>query len=568
VETLAPSLKTIYQTKSMRKFTTFAFLLLLMAACSRSDRSPTKAAFPPFFTNKEVLAAVIRTCQAEPLPQKINGVTVPHHLLAADLIAGAFARLQGKGYRRIIIVSPDHFSRSASPFAVTRRNFDTVLGKLSIEKAAVCRLLGNPLVTESSLFSQEHGVRALLPFIAHYFPKARIVPIAIHHKSHPADWDSLAQTLAPLLTPDTLLVQSTDFSHYLPPEEARQRDQETLRVLSGGDPQQVLALNEPANLDSRACQYLQLRLQRQVFGACPTVMANRNSQEYAAGPVAKTTSYIVQFYSAEPLAVQDGTSYFFGGDTFCGRGVAKRLASPERQETLRRQVLAKTHGRALIVNLEGVLTDTCPESPGPYTLCMAEAMALPLLKNLHVLAVSLANNHSRDLGEDAYRDMTRRLAGQDIACLENRRVLDLGAFYLAGFTDVDNQSEEKIARLSRQDLECLAHLKKDKPLFALVHWGREFSDQAGPREEALAGLLTEMGVEVIIGCHSHRAGGLTGTRKSCRIFSLGNFLFDQNGSQTSGVLLETTFFPQGTYFLKIHPLENLFIPTEITQAGK
>jgi AmmeMemoRadiSam system protein B len=551
----------------MRKFTPVAFLLLLMAACSRPDRPSAQSPFPPFFTGREVFAAAIRACQAKPLPQKINGVTVPHHLLAADLIAGAFSRLQGQGYRRIIILSPDHFSRSASPFAVTRRNFDTVLGRLSTDKAAVRQLLGNPLVTESALFSQEHGVRALLPFIAHYFPKARIVPIAIHHKSHPADWDSLAQTLAPLLTADALLVQSTDFSHYLVPEEARHRDQETLRVLSGGDPQQVLTLNEPANLDSRACQYLQLLLQRQVFGAGPTVTANRNSQEYTAEPVKKTTSYIVQFYSAEPLPVEDGKSYFFGGDTFCGRGVAKRLASPERQETLRRQVLAQTRGRALIVNLEGVLTGTCPESPGPYTLCMAEALALPLLKNLNVRAVSLTNNHSRDLGEDAYRSMTRRLAGQDIACLENRRVLDLGAFYLAGFTDLDNQSEEKIARLTRSDLECLAHLKKDKPLFAFVHWGQEFTGQAGPREEALADLLEEMGVEVIIGCHSHRAGLLEGTPKSCRVFSLGNFLFDQEGPRTSGVLLEAVFFPQGTYFLKMHPLENLFRSIGATQAG-
>jgi poly-gamma-glutamate synthesis protein (capsule biosynthesis protein) len=265
--------------------------------------------------------------------------------------------------------------------------------------------------------------------------------------------------------------------------------------------------------------------------------------------------------------VEDGTSYFFGGDTFCGRGVAKRLASPDHQETLRRQVLAKTRGRALIVNLEGVLTGRCPESSGPYTLCMAESLALPLLKNLNVRAVSLANNHSHDLGEDAYRDMTRRLAGQDIACLENGRVLDLGSFYLAGFTDVDNQSEGKIAQLTKQDLECLALLKKGKPLFAFVHWGREFGDQAGPREEALAAVLEEMGAKVIIGCHSHRAGSLEGTKKSCRIFSLGNFLFDQEGPQSSGVLLETTFFPQGTYFLKVHPLDNLLRSTGTTPAG-
>lgn len=533
-------------------------LLVLVAACTGADQPHGKEAFPPFFSNRTVFLATIGNCRGKPLPQKISGLTVPHHLLAADLIAEAFSRLQGQNYRRIIILSPDHFSRSQSPFAVTRRNFETVLGSLATDQAAVSFLLDNPRVTESSLFSQEHGVRALLPFIAHYFPQAQIVPIAIRRTSQPADWDSLAQTLVPLFSPTTLLVQSTDFSHYLPYREARRRDQETLRVLSAGDPKEVLTLTEPAHLDSRGCQYLQLRLQREVFGAGPTVMANRNSQEYTAEPVEKTTSYIVQLYSPEQLEVEGARCYFFGGDTFCGRKVAKKLASPERRESLVRQVLDITRGQPLIVNLEGVLTEKCPESPGPYTLCMEEALSLPLLKGLKVRAVSLANNHSQDLGEDFCRDMTRRLADQGIISLANRQVLDLGDFYLAGFTDISNQGEEKVAQLNQQDLACLMHLKRDKPLFAFLHWGREFANQAGPREQALADLLEEMGVEVIIGCHSHRATRLEGSRKSCRIFSLGNFLFDQDKGPVSGILLEAVFFPQGTYFLKVHRLNNLW----------
>jgi AmmeMemoRadiSam system protein B len=542
----------------MRRIIYIALSLLLIATCSGPEQPPGKGAFPPLFPDRGVFLAAIGLCRVQPLPQKISGLTVPHHLLAADLLAEAFARVQGRDYRRIIILSPDHFSRSRTPFAVTRRDFETALGRLTTDRRAVEQLLHNPLVSESSLFSHEHGVRALLPFIAHYCPGALLVPIAMRHSSRRADWDSLARTLAPLLTPDTLLVQSTDFSHYLSPQEARRRDQETLRVLSGGDPREVLSLTEPAHLDSRGCQYLQLLLQWQVFGAGPTVIANRNSQEYTTAPVAKTTSYIVQLYSAEPLPVAGAKSYFFGGDTFCGRYVAKKLATPASRDALRQQVLGITGGKPLILNLEGVLQEKCPESPGPYTLCMANALALPLLRELNVLAVSLANNHSHDLGEDSYRTMRRRLKKQGIAGLENRRVLDLGPFYLVGFTDVDNQSATKIAQLTRPDLEGLARLQRNKPIFAFIHWGWEFVQKAGPREQALAALLEEKGVEVIIGCHSHRAGRLSGTRKSCRVFSLGNFLFDQDKPRVSGMLLEAVFFPQGTYFLKIHPLKNLY----------
>ena len=157
----------------------------------------------------------------------------------------------------------------------------------------------------------------------------------------------MARTLTPLLTPDTLLVQSTDFSHYLTQSEARRRDQETLRVLSGGDPRQVLSLTEPDHLDSKGCQYLQLLLQRQVFGAGPTVIANRNSQEYTSEPVKRTTSYIVQLYSAEPLHVEGARSFFFGGDTFCGRYVAKKLATPASRAALRQGSSGDYRGETL-----------------------------------------------------------------------------------------------------------------------------------------------------------------------------------------------------------------------------
>ncbi len=368
-------------------------------------------------------------------------------------------------------------------------------------------------------------------------------------------------------------MQSTDFSHYLSQQEARRRDQETLLVLSGGDPHQVLTLTQPDHLDSRGCQYLQLLLQRRVFGAGPTVVANRNSQEYSSEPVEKTTSYIVQLYSSESLEVEGARSWFFGGDAFCGRYVRKRLEIPAFRESVVRQVRRITGGKPLILNLEGVLKEKCPKSPGPYTLCMTKALTLPLLKELNVRAVSLANNHSHDLGEDSYEEMRQSLEKQGIACLENCERLDMGAFILTGFTDVDNRSETKVAQLTRQDLEGALPLKKDKPVFAFIHWGMEFAETAAPREQALSALLEARGVDVVIGCHSHRTGRMEGTRKSFRIFSLGNFLFDQDNPRVSGILLEAVFFPQGTCFLKVRPLKNLyriprFVPKPTHPAGR
>ena len=542
----------------MRRLAPFCLLLgFLLCGCGQNSAAPT-GAFPPFYPEVQPFRSAIGLTQSTPLPQRITGLTVPHHLLAADLIAGAFALASAQDYRRIIILSPDHFGRSSTPFAVAVRNFQTVMGEVAIDAAAVDRLRENPLVSASNLFSHEHGVRALLPFVSHYFPGARIVAVALHRDSHPSQWDSLAQTLVPLLTADTLLIQSTDFSHYLPWPQARRYDQETLRVLSAGDPEAVAGLKQPQHLDSRGAQYLQLRLQKQVYQARPAVMASRNSQEYTAQPLDSTTSYLVQVYSPETLPVQGVQRFCFAGDTFFGRYLTGKLARRTWREGLVQRVRQLTGGAPLIVNLEGVMMTECPGDPGPLKLCMAARPALNILRDLNVVAVSLANNHSHDFGESSYRSMQRLLTDAGITVLEDRSVKDLGPFRLAAATDLDNRQEPLRALLTDADLRRFDAMPPDKPRFAFLHWGQEFTATPGPREQALAARLKAGGVELIIGSHPHRAGALTGDRRQCLAYSLGNFIFDQRRPEVSGALLEIMFYPQGTYFLRLHPLGNLY----------
>jgi len=542
----------------MRRLATFCLLAgYLLCGCGQDAAAPA-GAFPPFYPEAQPFRGAIRLAESTPLTQRITGLTVPHHLLAADLIAEAFALASRQDYRRIIILSPDHFGRSPTPFAVAIRNFHTVMGEVTIDAGAVDRVRENPLVSASNLFSHEHGVQALLPFLAHYFPRARIVAVAIHRASQPAQWDCLAQTLAPLLTPDTLLLQSTDFSHYLPWPQARQHDQETLRVLSAGDPGAVLALTQPQHLDSRGAQYLQLRLQKKVHQAKPVVVASRNSQEYASQPLTSTTSYLVQVYSPEIPPINGTQRFFFAGDTFFGRYLAGKLARRPWRDGLVNRVRQLTGGAPLIVNLEGVMMAECPANPGPLELCMAARPTLDLLKELNVVAVRGANNPRHDFGDLAYRTMQHLLTDAGITVLENRAVKDLGPFRLAALTDLDNRKEPFRALLADADLPRFDAIKPDKPRFAFLHWGEEFTGEPGPREQALAARLAGRGVELIIGSHSHRAGGLTGDRKQCLAFSLGNFIFDQRRPGVSGALLEVIFYPQGTYFLRLHPIGNLY----------
>jgi len=517
-----------------------------------------EAPFPALYPDPELFTHALAKATQPPLAQRITGLTVPHHLLAVDLLAGAFARLRDKEYRRIVILCPDHYTRSATPFAVARRDFATCLGPVATDTEAVAALLACPLVTASNLFSQEHGVHALTPFLARFFPRARLVAVAIRKTATPVQWDRLAEALVPLLDDKTLLVQSTDFSHYLTPGEAARKDQETLRRLADPDPAGLAGLDQPEHVDCRGALSLQRTLQQRVYRATPTTVANRNSQAYARKPVTKSTSYMVQYYSPDPVLLPGPDRLVFAGDTFFGRFMAQVLARPDTRRALVRRVGEITGGAPLVVNLEGVLAGRCPKTPGPFTLCMPRAASLALLRDLHVVAVGLANNHVHDLGPAALARMERDLARAGITPLPAGTVRTVAGLRLAALTDVDNADPRRRELLDAAVIARLARSRGAKPLCVLVHWGNEWAAGPGDREHALAKALERAGATLVIGAHPHRAFGLTCTAEACQAWSLGNFLFDQSRPEADGALLEVRFFPQGTSALRLLPVGNLY----------
>ena len=552
----------------------FAVLLCLLfwaapvgAGAARDAALPLTSMYPAPGLFEQ---AIGKAAQAghQPVATRVTGIAVPHHLLAADLIAEGFFRLRNQQYDRVVLLCPDHFLRGKTPVSTTRRSFRTALGLVEADREWVSRLAALDLVSESNLFSHEHGAQAQLPFVARFFPQARVVPLAIKANAGKEELEPLFAELSRLLRVDgehTLVVQSTDFSHYLTPAESRVADQETLRLLAPGDPDLAWQLEQPRHVDSRAAQYLQLRLQREVFQAGLRVAARRDSGDYGCPPSGESTSYMVHVYTQDGAAQvlpKDVPRFFFAGDAFFGRHLAPFLAPLPDKEESRANLCALasslTGGAPLILNLEGALQDSCPPTDNPFTLCMERAAALDILGRLNVRAASLANNHSHDLGDGAYAATRETLALAGILPLEHGALTDMGPFTLAALTDIDNNAEPRYRRISEADLDFLDQAPENKPLFALVHWGEEYSPAPGPREEKLQARLRKHGVEFTLGCHSHRASALACETGGCVQHSLGNFVFDQYGPRVSGALLEVAFFPGGVYFPRLVPLPNLY----------
>ncbi|MFH0834179.1 MAG: AmmeMemoRadiSam system protein B, partial [Patescibacteria group bacterium] len=430
-------------------------------------------------------------------------------------------------------------------------------GEVSVAQSSVEKLLADSQISESNLFSHEHGVQVFLPFLAKYFPDTPIVPLAVKISATPDELKNFAESLEKILTPDTLILQSTDFSHYLSAKNATLHDEETLRTLASGDPDAIFALDEPDNLDSRGAQFLQFFLQKNYFAAAPTIFENRNSEFYSDEKVAETTSYLVQFWSHEPLEFPH-EKYFFTGDTFFGRSIFTKFSDVKRRDKMIAEVLAITHGAKMIVNLEGVVREKCGAPRNDYELCIPLDFALPILRELNVVAVGLANNHRHDFGVAGYDEMKKLLAENKITFFEAGEIFKTAEFDLAALTDLDNFGIPRYWPLIHD--EDLAFLQKNnKPLFAFLHFGSEFVTEPNKRDRELIEKLRQKGVEFVIGAHSHRASELDCQPDFCQIFSLGNFIFDQPYDYTSGKLLEIDFFANGNYFARTHAIPNFYL---------
>jgi AmmeMemoRadiSam system protein B len=543
-------------------------LLLAIAACCTvvaTARAAPPDAFPAQFRDPTIFTTAIAEAAKDPVtPRVLSGITVPHHLVAGDLIARAFRMADASRIDKVIVLFPDHYLRSRLPFATTGRAFETVFGRLDVSQEDIRLLLqSRGLVGESDLFGSDHGIGAILPFIKHYMPSARIVPIAVSG-SRQEDLDNLVARLKQITGPNTLVVQSTDFSHYLPVLEAVQRDQEVLNILAAGEPGPVARLRQPSHTDSRGAQYLQMRVQQAVFRARPVVVFNANSQAYAPRPVARTTSYVVQLYEPQPMQTVDrdlpgSKVYCFAGDAFFGRGVLRALADPVRAERTLREMQQVLNGCRLVVNLTGVVVPELPINLDHMTLAMPAGLTLQWLKALNVVAVSLANNHTMDLGGGAFDAMAQILADAGIAGLKHGSIVDLGPFRLVALTDLDNRTRRGEGVIAEGDIARLANSSARPPLFAMVNWGPDYEASPGGRERALMESLRDAAVSLVVGVHPHLAAGgfdLLGGGQTLSVYSLGNFLFDQGGTRTSGSVLEVRVFDQGTYFARLVPIPN------------
>lgn len=173
-----------------------------------------------------LLAAAPRASPTQPVPKAI---VAPHagYIYSGPVAASIYAQLApARGQiRRVVLLGPTHRVAVRGLALPAAAGFATPLGVVEVDQAAVAALRGLPQVTESAAaHALEHSLEVQLPFLQTVLDEFTLLPLAVGD----ATPNEVAQVLDALWGgPETLIVVSSDLSHYLPYRDAQNTDRAT-----------------------------------------------------------------------------------------------------------------------------------------------------------------------------------------------------------------------------------------------------------------------------------------------------------------------------------------------------
>jgi hypothetical protein len=166
-----------------------------------------------------------------------KALIVPHagYIYSGPVAATAYARLSAlRGrIRRVVLLGPTHRVYVRGLALPDAERFATPLGDVALDVDAMAKLVGLPQVVKSDAAHQmEHSLEVQLPFLQQVLGDFDLLPLAVGEASA----EQVAEVLEKVWGgPETLIVISSDLSHYLPSELAREVDNGTVHAIMALD---------------------------------------------------------------------------------------------------------------------------------------------------------------------------------------------------------------------------------------------------------------------------------------------------------------------------------------------
>jgi hypothetical protein len=159
--------------------------------------------------------------------EKIFGIVAPHagYVYSGKTAAHAYNHLVGQKYKRVVIISPSHSEYFPGISIFEGDAYETPLGILKVDREFCEKLLTDNGVIFKGYegHRREHALEVQLPFLQSVLKDFKIVPVVMGDQSK-RNVDTLAKKLAEVSDDETLIVASSDLSHFYTKSQADKLD--------------------------------------------------------------------------------------------------------------------------------------------------------------------------------------------------------------------------------------------------------------------------------------------------------------------------------------------------------
>ncbi len=249
-------------------------------------------------------------------------------------------------------------------------------------------------------------------------------------------------------------------------------------------------------------------------------------------------SYVPLQEATRTEAVATTTSILILGDIMLDRTVAERIELYGADYPFINMPAVFGENDITVANLEGVFSSNASVARIDHTKLQFtfDPLLAPALKKWGIDAVSQANNHTMDFGGEAAAESRRYLKQAGIA--------PFGDYYneldLVYTPEINGK---KIAFLGYNEFapgddpkfyDLIAKAKRENDfVIVMPHWGEEYTATSTERVHAIAKKLIDSGADIVAGGHPHVIQETEYYKGKLIVYSLGNFIFDQDFSRAT-----------------------------------
>lgn len=196
-----------------------------------------------------------------------------------------------------------------------------------------------------------------------------------------------------------------------------------------------------------------------------------------------------------------------------------------------------------IADAEGTFTTSTAREDKLFAF-KADPEYAQIFSSSSVEAVTLANNHSHDYGEQSFEDTKAALdsAGVTHFGYDETAVLEVKGVKvgLVGIYELSDHMER-----ATQLKENIAKVKKDgaQLIVTVFHWGNEKEISPDSNQTQLGRMAIDEGADLVVGHHPHVLQGIEKYKGKYIVYSLGNFCFGGNSypSDMDTMIFQQTF---------------------------